>query len=277
MKKTCAMLLAALLLVANVVGCAAAWAESGGLYIIMEGEQFASNRYTMYVPVNYAVQLPTVVDESGKKVAVTWRRDTSEYDSKYYTLYSNGKIKATWPRATGKVIATDSKGRTFELDLVSYTLADKIYCDPGSLTINVGEDRQFCVKPSRNVSGVQVGDMTWTIGDEEIVKFEEADYRSGFHVVTGLKPGTTTITAKQINGATATCTITVVDPHDLPGDADNSDAVNLADAILALRYAAGEDVQINLSNTDVNADGAADVHDALLILQYVAGWSITLK
>ena len=95
--------------------------------------------------------------------------------------------------------------------------------------------------------------------------------------VIGLKPGTTTLTATQPNGAKAVCTITVVNPHALPGDADNSGAVTLEDGILVLRHCAGDDVQINLSNANVNGDSKVEIHDALLIMQYVAGWNVTLK
>lgn len=62
-----------------------------------------------------------------------------------------------------------------------------------------------------------------------------------------------------------------------PGDADDSGRVDLADAIVSLQYASGENVSINERNADVNADGKVDIRDALLILQYVAGWNVMLK
>ena len=95
--------------------------------------------------------------------------------------------------------------------------------------------------------------------------------------VIGLKPGTTTLTATQPNGAKAVCTITVVDAHGLPGDANNSGAVSLADVTLVLQHCAGDAVQINLSNADVNDDGKVDSQDVLLIMQYTSGWGVTLK
>ena len=63
----------------------------------------------------------------------------------------------------------------------------------------------------------------------------------------------------------------------IPGDADDSGYVTVEDALLILRYGAGESVRINLSNADVNADGRADLNDALLLFQKDAGWSVTLQ
>lgn len=63
----------------------------------------------------------------------------------------------------------------------------------------------------------------------------------------------------------------------IPGDADDNGSVTAEDALLILRYGAGESVSINLFNADVNADGRADLSDALLLFQKDAGWSVTLQ
>lgn len=68
-----------------------------------------------------------------------------------------------------------------------------------------------------------------------------------------------------------------VKPSRLPGDADDSGVVDLADAITLLQYTADGNCAINASNADVNVDGRADIHDALLIMQYLAGWNVTMK
>ncbi len=63
----------------------------------------------------------------------------------------------------------------------------------------------------------------------------------------------------------------------IPGDADDNGAVNFADAQLVLSHCADEGVLLNMSNADVNADGAVDLQDALLLLQFTAGWDVKLK
>lgn len=275
MKKTLCVLL--LMMFANF---AMAMAETNGangkLYIIVDGERYSSNRYTMYLPVDYAVELPAVVDEDGQRVTVTWKKVKS-YGSQFFQLYSNGKIKATLQLKSCELIATDKKGRTFELDLEAHMLAKKIYCDPSSLSIVVGGDRSFMVRSSTGSMSGFVGDLTWTIDNEGIIRFEKASYSTGFNRVIGLKPGTATITAKQVNGAKATCKITVLAPERVPGDADDNGSVSINDAVLILRHAAGESVSINASNAEVNNDGVVNGMDALLLLQYAAGWDVVLQ
>lgn len=62
----------------------------------------------------------------------------------------------------------------------------------------------------------------------------------------------------------------------VPGDANGSGSVDLADAIKILEeLATGEECYF--ANGDVNADGIMDLRDVLLILQYDAGWDVSLK
>lgn len=63
----------------------------------------------------------------------------------------------------------------------------------------------------------------------------------------------------------------------IPGDADNSAGISLADAVAVLQYCVSASTSINTSNADVTGDGKVDEKDALLILQYEAGWNVTLK
>ena len=65
--------------------------------------------------------------------------------------------------------------------------------------------------------------------------------------------------------------------HRIPGDADDNGLTDASDALAILRHAAGDPVEINLSNADVNADGRADAQDALMILRCEAGWAVELK
>ena len=63
----------------------------------------------------------------------------------------------------------------------------------------------------------------------------------------------------------------------LPGDVNGDGKVNSRDALAIIKYAAGQDVKINLANADVNADGKVNSRDALAIIKYAAGQDIILK
>lgn len=63
----------------------------------------------------------------------------------------------------------------------------------------------------------------------------------------------------------------------IPGDVDDNQSVDMNDAMLLLRYVAGEQVTINQSNADVNGDGKVDIQDALVMLQQQAGWGVKLQ
>lgn len=65
-------------------------------------------------------------------------------------------------------------------------------------------------------------------------------------------------------------------PVRLPGDANEDGEVDIYDALVILRYAAGQKVTICLYNADVNDDDQADILDAILILQQGAGWNVEL-
>jgi len=53
--------------------------------------------------------------------------------------------------------------------------------------------------------------------------------------------------------------------------------VNIFDALAILQYDVGWDISVNISNSDVNADGGVNIFDALLILQYDVGWDVALQ
>lgn len=58
------------------------------------------------------------------------------------------------------------------------------------------------------------------------------------------------------------------------GDVNNDGIVDLLDALLLLKYLAGQDVLIADYNADFNADGNIDIQDVLLIMQYSCGWDV---
>lgn len=63
----------------------------------------------------------------------------------------------------------------------------------------------------------------------------------------------------------------------LPGDANHDYAIGADDAAMVFAYAAGQTVEIDLANADVNADGKITAADGLLIMQFVAGWDVALQ
>lgn len=252
------------------------------IYIMTDGKRYTSYYYSMDIPYGYSKKLPDVTDYYGNKISVTWKitSESVHYGNPNKTAFhlSNGSLKATWVSGDCQLTATAKDGRTIVINADAYRLPDKIKFRYDSYTVNVGEHTQTEVwKDEVMPSADRVGDLTWKVGDTSIIHFEERLPSTGMPSVIGLKPGTTTLTATQPNGAKASCTITVVDPHVLPGDADNSGAVNLEDGILVLRHCEGDGAQINLTNANVNGDSKIDIHDALLIMQYVAGWNVTLK
>ncbi|MBQ4429803.1 MAG: S8 family serine peptidase [Clostridia bacterium] len=60
----------------------------------------------------------------------------------------------------------------------------------------------------------------------------------------------------------------------IPGDADGSGSVDVADALLALRYSMGliDAAQIIISAADINQDGTVTVSDAIIILRKAMGF-----
>ncbi len=58
-----------------------------------------------------------------------------------------------------------------------------------------------------------------------------------------------------------------------PGDVDNDEIVNLADAVLALKISAGTDVSGQILNSDasIGTNNRIGMEDAVFILQVVAG------
>jgi hypothetical protein len=55
------------------------------------------------------------------------------------------------------------------------------------------------------------------------------------------------------------------------GDVNGDGKINARDAMLALRYVAGEDVEADLDALDVDGNSKINARDAMLILRYVAG------
>ena len=252
------------------------------IYIMADGQRYNSHYYSVDIPDGYSKKLPDVTDYYGNKISVTWKitYQHAGYGNPNSTSFrlSNGSIRATWVSGSCEITATTKDGRSIVMNASAYRLPDKIKFRDSTYTVNVGEPAQTEVeKDEAMVSSARVGDLTWKVGDASIIRFDERYPSTGMPTVTGLKPGTTTLTATQPNGAKAVCTITVVDPNYLAGDADENHKVDANDALLIFQKEAGWSVSLNTSYADVNKDGSVNMEDAVQILRYVAGEDATLK
>lgn len=251
------------------------------LYIFADGKRYENHYYGIHIPSGYGKSLPKVCDYYGNEVRVTWKiTDESiamgNTGSSAFRISGN-TIRCTFPDGWCQLTATASDGRTICMSVWAFRLATAIEFRQASYTVQLGEHVQTEVSPVDLLSGDRVGELTWTVGDPAIIAFDEDFPATGMPTVTGLKPGTTTLTATQVSGNSVTCTITVLGPSRTPGDVLDNGGVTLDDALALLQHCAGEAVAINERNADVNADGNADVTDALIILQYIAGWNVTLQ
>lgn len=248
------------------------------LYVYADGKYYPHCYYSMNVAQGYTADLPVVTDADGNTVSVTWKitwqaAGLGNPESTSFKLSGN-RIKCTWAYGSCEVTATAKSGAKIRINVSGYRLAKKIRFQESEYTVKEGHQVQTEVTIVE--SGYLPGPITWQVGDTSIIAFTEEWPSTGRPTVTGLKPGTTTLTAILMNGVRATCTITVESVR-LPGDANESGGVTLSDGEDVLRYVAGETLSINHINADVNADGVIDIHDALLILQHVAGWNVELK
>lgn len=252
------------------------------LYILADGELYGNAYYRIDVADGYTVTLPQVVDYYRNPVSVTWKMTyhvpgSGNPTSTGFKL-SGSKLTCTWSSAYCELTATAKDGRTIRMAADGYRLAKEIRFENDTYTIRVGETAQTEVTIVE--MGYGLGPITWTVADESIVSFDEVFPQTGRPTVTGLKPGTTKLTATLMNGVKASCTIVVEAPYvppRTPGDANSDGVVDIQDGVRVLQYDVGWNVSINLSNADVNADGAVDMTDAVLILQYDVGWNVELK
>lgn len=62
----------------------------------------------------------------------------------------------------------------------------------------------------------------------------------------------------------------------IPGDANGTGKVDLADVSVLAKYLAGWDIECNEAALDVDGDGLVNLNDLIHLAQYVAGWKVEL-
>lgn len=243
------------------------------LYVLKDGKKEVG--YMFEVPSGYTVTMPTIVDYYGNVVKVTWKitENTGAAYGKPFKL-NGDRLTCQWPSGVAILIGTAKNGATVQVQAHAFDLSREIRFWEENVTVLAGESVQTNVYSVDMADGL--GDITWTVGDTSIIRFDEKFPATGMPTVTGLKAGTTTLTATLINGVSATCTVTVTGKLRIAGDVNEDDTVDLADAMAVLDYLAGTG-SISQRNADVTGDFWVDMRDALLLLQYCAGWGVALQ
>ena len=141
----------------------------------------------------------------------------------------------------------------------------------GVLTVTVSGD--YWSYRVTNTTTNKVGEWHY-VADENAVASESWNVKKGDVIVVVVS----NYDAK--TGESPAAAITVVASFEaevvgdvLKGDVNGDGKINARDAMLALRYVAGEvgDGDVNLAALDVNSDGKVNARDAMLVLRYVAG------
>lgn len=120
-------------------------------------------------------------------------------DNDVATISADGTVK-TIKEGTARIYSYDDTGAVYKNFNLTVVPDSSVTLSKTSASISRGESTKLkaTVSPS--------GSVTWSSSDSSV-----ASVRNG--VVSGLKPGTATITAKTSSGATAKCKITVKDVY----------------------------------------------------------------
>lgn len=173
------------------------------------------------VPYNtnktYTVPLPTVTDFYGNPVKVTWTITEQKAGSgttkkecvALTTVNSVRSLKASWGNGYAYLTATSESGATLRLTAWPYFRADNIAFRETDAMLSVGQRTQLNITYNSGSNGASLmsGDITYTLsGDTSCVLVEP---HFSYYILTALKPGTVTLTAKLYNGKSASVRVTV--------------------------------------------------------------------
>lgn len=231
------------------------------------------------------------LDEGGECTVCGWDyvKEPDEDNSYYYMLEFYMMLSEEMGRApvdatvSGNKLTIGMSGDFFTfMDDMGIPYGETMMVDTTyTLTLTGGDTYAYAgapVTPAAEVKKSEYGPGDW-FAKMNLLEIGTPVYSN--NTAPGKATVSVDITPK--NGSTYTLTKTFTITGDdsgedrVPGDVDGNDSVNLSDALNLLRSLAGENVNINVANVDVNDDGKADIYDVLLLLQYVAGWNVTLK
>ena len=248
------------------------------LTVLRADDTLYAEQSTLEIPSGYYTTMPTITDYYGETVQVTWEMTyhvpgQGNPDPEGFIL-DGDVIICLWSSAYCQVTGTSATGATIVIDVWGYRLAEEVVFPQEEYEITVGESLPLSV--SCPVQGDRLGPVYWFVKDDSIASFSQPIDQTEYGVVTGLKPGTTFLTAVLLNGQSASCIIRVVSAN-LPGDANDDGRVDFYDALLIQQLCAGWGGAVNRDNADVNGSGGVDIYDALLILKDISGQDVTLQ
>lgn len=199
--------------------------------------------------------LPAEIDIS--KETITW----TSSNEKIATVDSNGVVTAI--KAGTATISATVLGQTAQCTVTVSEPAPEITIklNRGTLTLPEQQIRQLTAE----VQGTSES-VTWTSSNEKVAVIDSNG------VITALKEGTTTISAK-VGQKTATCTLTVSGQL---GDVDGDKDITAYDAYKALEGSVNITLGVSVDEqtilrSDVNKNEKLEAEDAYKILQYSVG------
>ena len=166
---------------------------------------------SLYIPANGQAQLPTVTDYAGNPVSVTWAIVSG--DRSAFRIISGKTVSASSTASSCEVRATSRTGATIRVYVNSYYRPLTASLQPSQSVIRTGQRQQISLNWDVGANGsiLREGDVTYTLtGDTACVQVEPG---FAYYTLTGLAPGTVTLTARLYNGKTFASTVQVVLPE----------------------------------------------------------------
>jgi len=170
--------------------------------------------YLIYLDLGFvAISTPSVGPDGTVYIGAGSNGGSKE--GKFFAINSNGKKK--WEitlennMLSAPMVGSDGTIYFGALDGYLYTLgkittASKVSMDPSELALSVGQSKQLTA--SVQPAYATYPDIEWVSGDPAIAVVDDTGK------VTGVKPGSTTITAREESGLYKQCVVTVTEAND---------------------------------------------------------------
>ena len=173
---------------------------------------------SLSIAMDTTLDLPTVTDYNGNPVPVSWsitHQSVDEYNpyGKVVSLENGKRIKCWWADGAADLKATAASGETYKLTVFPYRRATSCSFRETEYTVYTGENAYINFEYGKygEPDTLDPRDVTFTLtGDTDCVRYEP---HFSYHMFTGLREGTVTLTARLYNGVTATSVIRVATPE----------------------------------------------------------------